>query len=246
MSKFFVKRDSFFGEKILISNEDVNHITKVLRLLEKDIIIVCDCEGTDYKAEIEKIEKHLVTLRILESYKSMGEPSIKVTLYQGLPKASKLDYIIQKTVELGINKIVPVITNRTVVKIENDKAAEAKTERWQKIAYEAAKQCGRGILPQVEKPLLFDELLLRIPSHELIIMLYENEKDNSLKNTLALHKNATDIAIIIGPEGGFAQNEVQRAIEAGAKTAGLGSRILRTETAPVSVVSVLMYEYNQL
>jgi len=244
MPKFFVDPSSINDTYIFITGEDVNHITKVLRLSLNDIIIICDGQGNDYKAAIDEIGRKEVKARILERTVSKSEPDIQVVLFQGLPKSDKMEYIIQKTTELGVSEIVPVITKRTVVKINDKKAEKNKLERWQKIAVEAAKQSNRGRIPYVSPPVLFDRAIELMKEADLRIMPYEKETTNPLKDVLVNKTGIKKIGIFIGPEGGFDDEEVEKACESGIDTVTLGPRILRTETAGVAVLSIVMYQYE--
>ncbi len=246
MPKFFVTRDKITDREIIIDSEDAKHIKKVLRIGVGDTITVCDGGGTDYTAKISDINENCVICEVLNSHKCETEPGIKITLYQGLPKASKMDYIIQKNTELGICEITPVAMSRCVVKLENKKAEEKKTERWQKIAVEAAKQSGRGIIPTVNMPLTFDEVINSVKDYDLVFAPYECEEEMRLRDIVEANLDAKNIAFIIGPEGGFDPVEIEKLKDAGIKTVTLGKRILRTETAAEAVISMLMYGYNEI
>lgn len=241
----------FFSEQIndniiSIADEDINHIKKVLRLKAGDEILLCDGKGYDYKAVISDISSDGIKCEILEKLISQTEPNIKVTLYQGLPKASKMDYIIQKNTELGIIRIVPCMLSRCVVKLENKKAEEKKLQRWRKIAEEAAKQSGRGTIPEITAPVTLTEAINMLKQEDLAIALYECEKDNTLKKVLTNSHNAKSIGFIIGPEGGFDISEIEKIREARIPSIGLGKRILRTETAGEAVLSMIMYELGDI
>jgi 16S rRNA (uracil1498-N3)-methyltransferase len=173
-----------------------------------------------------------------------SEPNIYVTLFQGIPKSDKMDLIVQKCVELGVSKIVPVITERTVVKIDNQKDAIKKTDRWQKIILEAAKQCNRGIVPKIELPVSFEVALKTAAEAELALIPYEKEADNGLRRYLK--QGTKRISVIIGPEGGFTENEIKKAEGLGIMPITLGPRILRTETAGITMLSILMYELGDV
>ena len=239
MPKFFTKSDYIFDKELKIVGEDVSHISKVLRMSAGDNIIVCDGEGNDYDAVITLISKTEVVAEITGKYVCDAEPCVNVTLYQALPKQGKMEYIIQKNTELGVNKIVPVYTKRCVVKPSD------KTERWSKVAESAAKQCGRGIIPQVMPVITFEEAIKQMQEYDLALMPYECEEENGLKKVLqsSTYKN---ISIFIGPEGGFDLKEVEAAINAGLKTVTLGKRILRTETAASAVLPIIMYENGEM
>lgn len=245
MHRFFIDIDNIKKGGIIITGENVNHISKVLRLKEKDKIILCDGEGTDYIVSIDSMDKYAVRTTILYKETSTGESYLDVVVYQGIPKSSKMDFIIQKCTELGVNRIVPVINTRTVVKLATKKEEQKKVERWQKIATEAAKQSGRGKIPVIDMPMTFENALNEAVSRDLILMPYELEKNNTLKEVIK-GKNPNSIAIFIGPEGGFENNEVQLALSKNVVTVTLGNRILRTETAGFVILSCVMYEFNQI
>lgn len=239
MPKFFIKPGCIDGNELKIIGEDVSHISKVLRMTAGDNIIVCDGEGIDYDAVITSISKTEVVAEITGKYVCDAEPTVDVTLYQALPKQGKMEYIIQKTTELGINKIVPVYTKRCVVKPSD------KTERWSKVAESAAKQCGRGIIPEVMSTISFTDAIEQMKEYDLALMPYECEEKNGLKKILQSSSYKT-VSIFIGPEGGFDLKEVEAAIGAGVKTVTLGKRILRTETAASAVLPIIMYENDEM
>lgn len=246
MPKFFTARENITDTQITIDSEDAKHIKKVLRMGVGDDITVCDGTGTDYSAKISVIEENRILCDIIKKTKCDAEPDINITLYQGLPKATKMDYIIQKNTELGINKIVPVKMSRCVVKLENKSAEEKKTERWQKIAYEAAKQSGRGIIPQVGQPMDIDEVIAEVQDDDLVFVPYECETQTRLKDIVTTTHKPINISFIIGPEGGFDITEIEKIKAAGIKTITLGRRILRTETAASAVISMLMYALDEI
>ena len=239
MHRFFASRPLIEGSCIRLTGDDVKHITRVLRLAKGDRISICDGEGTDYLCSIEETAKDFVLANILEEIPNENESKIKITLYQGLPKGDKMDYIVQKCVELGVCEIVPVVMKRTVVKVRD---GSSKNQRWQRIAEEAAKQSARGIVPVVSECISYKDMLSRL-GESLAILAYENEKKTSLKEVLS-KAECDKINIIIGPEGGFEEDEVIKAQEKGAKVVTLGNRILRCETAPVAMVSAVMYELD--
>ena len=239
MPKFFTKPDYIDDKELKIIGEDVSHISKVLRMSAGDNIIVCDGEGNDYDAIITSISKTEVIAEITGKYVCDAEPCVDVTLYQALPKQGKMEYIIQKNTELGVNKIVPVYTKRCVVKPSD------KTERWSKVAESAAKQCGRGIIPKVMPVISFDEAVKQMKEYDLALMPYECEDECGLKKVLQSSKYK-NVSVFIGPEGGFDLKEVEAAINSGVKTVTLGKRILRTETAASAVLPIIMYENDEM
>ncbi len=246
MPKFFTARENIKDTTLIIDNEDANHIKKVLRIGVGDEITVCDGAGTDYDVRIKEIGKSTIECDILNKTKCNTEPDIKITLYQGLPKAAKMDYIIQKNTELGVSRIVPAKLLRCVVKLENKAAEDKKCERWQKIANEAAKQSGRGIVPEIGSPMSIDEIIDDVKDCDLVFVPYECETDVRLKAAVEAAKGAKSIAFIIGPEGGFDVTEIEKLKNAGIQAITLGKRILRTETAAEAVVSMLMYAYDEI
>ncbi|MBC7765333.1 MAG: 16S rRNA (uracil(1498)-N(3))-methyltransferase [Hyphomonadaceae bacterium] len=240
MHRFFIKNNNIYDNYVIIEGEDVNHITKSLRLSQKDIIIVLDEFGKAYTVSIRTCEKTSVIADIVSCERSKTEPPIAVTLFQALPKAAKMEYIIQKTTELGIERIVPVNTKRTVVKIEDKKSEQKKLERWQKVALEAAKQSHRGLVPQIAELLQFEQAITQAKAFDLVLFPYELESANRLQTVLANQAQAKSIAIFVGPEGGFDATEVELASQI-AQVITLGPRILRTETAGAALLAVLMY-----
>ncbi len=246
MPKFFVLPEKVKDNKILIDTDDVSHITRVLRMSVGDEILVCDSKGKDYEAKISEILDKEIICDIISEKKSETEPSIEVTLYQGIPKGSKMDLIIQKTTELGISKIVPVDMKRCVVKLENAKAEEKKISRWQKIAEEAGKQSGRGKIPEISMPITLKEAVQKMKSLDLAFVPYECEEQTSLKPILQENANAKTVGFLIGPEGGFDLSEIDMIQSVGIPSVTLGKRILRTETAGLAVTSIVMYEIGDI
>lgn len=240
MYRFFCDTD---GETVRVTGEDAHHISNVLRMEKGEQIIACCGDGLDYIAEITNIAKDCVTANVIKTEPSKGESNIKITLFQGLPKGEKFDTVIQKSVELGVFEIVPIMLKRCVVKIDSKKKS-AKTERWNKITLSAAKQCGRGIVPQVKEPLDIKEAALLMKNFDLVIVAYEEEKETTLKDVLTSCGDVKNIAVVIGPEGGIEKEELNYLIEtANGKSVTLGERILRTETAPISLISMIMYHF---
>lgn len=246
MHKFFVPRENFEDNNVYINGDDVKHIYKVLRLKEKDRICINNCNGEEYLGEIETITKSEVQVHIIEKLPINNESSVEINLYQGLPKASKMDLIVQKSTELGIRSITPVITDRVVVKSEIGEFK--KLDRWIRIAKEACKQCKRSIIPVINAPVDFSEMLEELKKQDLIIVPYENEDNFGMKK-LMLHlkkEGIKKIAVVIGPEGGFENTEIEVLKSAGAEIITLGPRILRTETAGFVCTSIIMYELGDI
>ena len=250
MHRFFVdtRQINPVQNQIIIINEDVKHISKVLRLREKDTVEICDGANMEYICKIQSVGKDNIKLSITEKKQSISEPPIKVMLYQGIPKGNKMDLIIQKTVELGVTEILPVEMKRTVIRFSDNKDKQNKVQRWQKIALEASKQCKRGIIPAVYPPVSFGEALTHSKKNQLNIMPYEDENQNGFKAVVKSldRNNINKIGIWIGPEGGLDEKEVATAMENGVYVITLGPRILRTETAGFAMLSLVMYELGDL
>lgn len=242
MPKFFVSAENITDTHIKITGEDVAHIKRVLRMKPGEQLDLCDSLGFDYDAVIEEISDKDILCTILKKEKSQTEPPVKVTLFQGLPKASKMDYIIQKTTELGIYRIVPCALNRCVSKVEG----KNKTERWQKVAEAAAKQSGRGIIPKICEPMKLKDAIKLMKECDLSFAPYECEENTSLKSVLKSKENPETVAFIIGPEGGFDKSEIELLEKEGVVLVSLGKRILRTETAGEATLSMIMYEIGDI
>ena len=243
MYHFFVRPENIIGEQILIDGTDVNHIRHVLRMKPGEELLLSDGEGHDYTCTIETLENDAVRCRILAREASGTEPSVKVYLFQGLPKADKLEHIIQKSVELGVYRIIPVETARSIVKYD-PKKLKSKLERWQKISESAAKQSRRGIIPEVEQVMTWKAALQYAADLDMILIPYENYKDMAkTREVIQRIAPGMSVGIFIGPEGGFEQSEVDQAcaVSSNAFPISLGSRILRTETAPLMLLSVLLF-----
>ena len=246
MPKFFVTTNQIEGKKISIQNEDVNHIKNVLRAKIDDTIEICDSiTSKNYICKIEQIEDKQIYCHIVEEIASNVEPHIQVSIFQGLPKADKMELVIQKSVELGAYDITPVEMKRCVVKL-NDKDKIKKIQRWQKISEGAAKQSGRDRIPKINPIVNIHTLCENMKEYDLVLVAYENEKVNTLKQELKKVKQAKNkelkIAVIIGPEGGIDQEEIIKLESHNAKIITLGTRILRTETVALNMLSIIMYE----
>ena len=245
MSRFFVKPEDVQDKYIYLTDKnDLHHMKKVLRMSEGDEMDISDGSAWEYHVEIESLGDKEAVLLILDKQKFAREPELLVTLYQGIPKASKMEEIIQRCVELGVNSVVPVFMERTVV-VDKGNFGK-KLDRWQKISDEAVKQCKRGIIPDVQDTVKFKEALPMLQNHDLILFPYENEDDRTIKDCLrevvASGNRPKTVAIIIGPEGGFADKEAAMLDEIGAHRVSLGKTILRTETAGPAALAMTMYE----
>lgn len=245
MYRFFVDESQITEENVMITGPDVNHIKNVLRMKIGEVILVSNGNDREYTCALAEITEDQVVATIQDIDGPARELPIKVTLFQGLPKGDKMETVIQKMVELGVYEIVPVSTKRCIVKLD-DKKAEAKTKRWNAISESAAKQSKRGIIPQVSKPMTYKQALEKAKEMDMILIPYEEaENMEKTRQIIATIKPGMTIGVFIGPEGGFASEEVESAIEIGAKDITLGKRILRTETAGMALMSVLMFAMEE-
>lgn len=244
MQKFFVEANQIENNKIIIIGDDVKHISNVLRMKIDEEVQIGNKETLEnYIAKIFEINKENIILKVVEKLDSSTESNVNIDLYQGLPKADKMEWIIQKTTEIGINKIIPVDMQRCVVKLD-EKDAKKKIDRWQKVAEGAAKQSKRDKIPKIENKIKLKEVENRIKEYDIFLIAYEEEKENKLKEQIKniAKKQNYNIGVLIGPEGGLDIKEVEELKEKGAKTVTLGKRILRTETAPIVIISNILYE----
>ena len=246
MDRFFTPKSNINLEQntCIIEGEDVKHISRVLRCKENDKLEVCDMDNNEYICEIREINKDNILLDIIEKVNIKRESSLKVKLYQGMPKGTKMELILQKLTEIGVDEIVLVQTKRSVTKIDNKKE-DKKIERWERIIYEAAKQSKRGQIPTLRGVLSFKEALKDMENNDLNLCPYENERTISIKECLK-DVNASTIGIFVGPEGGFEEDEIEKIQDMDGKVVSLGPRILRTETASVVASSIVLYELSDL
>lgn len=241
MHHFFVTPEQVKENMIFIEGSDVNHIKNVLRMKAGEELEVSDGEKRKYLCEIDNMSSEEVCLLIKEELKVETELPSKLYLFQGLPKSDKMELIVQKAVELGVYEIVPVATKRAVVKLDDKKAAK-KVERWQAIAEGGAKQSGRNVIPEVKNVMSFKEAVAYAKELDVVLVPYElAEGMNETKEIISNIKPGQSVGVFIGPEGGFETSEVEHAMENGAKAITLGRRILRTETAGLTTLSILMY-----
>ena len=249
MPKFFVKEEQIKENKIIIIGQDTKHIKKVLRGKIGDELQICNSEnGENYLCNIKDINNENIICEIKQRIQEKVESNIEITIFQGLPKADKMEYIIQKSVELGVYDITPVEMKRCVVKLE-EKDKNKKIARWQKISEVAAKQCGRDIIPQINNIINIKKICEIIEKYDIVLVAYENEKINKLKeqiekikSNIILENKKIKIGIVIGPEGGLEPQDVELLKQNQAKIITLGKRILRTETVALNVLSIMMYE----
>ncbi|SFA75623.1 16S rRNA (uracil(1498)-N(3))-methyltransferase [Clostridium frigidicarnis] len=245
MHKFFANCEMVNDSYATITGDDVKHIYKVLRLNCGDEVVINNEQGKEYLGEIEEITKQYVKVKIIEEIEINSESNLNITLFQGLPKSTKMDLVVQKCTELGVNTFVPIITSRVDVKLKGE---FKKLDRLQRIALEACKQCKRAKVPKVLEPIDFKEMIKSLEDMNLVVVPYENATGNGIRTMKNLiKKNALkNVAIIVGPEGGFEEEEIEALEEKKAYIVTLGPRILRTETAGFVCVSLIQYELGDL
>ena len=245
MRKFFVNSNQINDNQIIIVGEDVNHIKNVLRLAIGEKIKICDKDlSKNYVSTIDEVTNQEVRCAIVEEVEGEAEGNVELHIYQGLPKADKMELILQKGTELGVTRFIPVALKRCIVKLDG-KDALKKIDRWQKITEVASKQSGRDIVPEVANIATINDICCSIKDFDLVMLAYELEEKNYIKSELLKIKGTKEnykIAIVIGPEGGIDEGEAIKLKEAGAKVVSLGKRILRTETVALQVSSIVMYE----
>lgn len=243
MHCFYCEPGNVSGETICITGADVNHIKNVLRMKQGEELTVCDGAGMEYACRIQVLESKEIWLEILSSKVCATELPVKLKLYQGLPKKDKMELIIQKAVELGVAEIIPVMTKRCVVKLEDEKKELKKLERWQAIAESAAKQSGRGMIPNISRVINFSDAITQAANEGLGLIPYEAATGMlSLQQAAKQAVTQQTVSVLIGPEGGFEETEIEAAKQQGIIPVSLGKRILRTETAGFTTLSILMYE----
>lgn len=241
MHRFFVQPSQVGEDTIVITGGDVNHIRNVLRMKPGEELIAADGQGAEYRCRLSGITDQEARAEILWKLSGDAELPVRITLYQGLPKSDKMDFIVQKCVELGVSRIVPVDTARTVVKLDAKKE-QNRRNRWSAIAESAAKQSGRGIVPEIGPVLSFKAALAEAEAWDRILIPYERAENMAqTRSILTELQPGMSVGIFIGPEGGFEETEVEAAEAAGARAVTLGRRILRTETAGMALLAMLGY-----
>jgi len=254
MHRFFINEDYIENDVVEISGEDFNHISNSLRLQPGDEIIVSSGNGFDYRVELENFDEQTVIGRIIDKEVNQTEPKVNIDLGQAIPKNRNIELVIQKGTEIGVNQIIPLDTERTIVKLSSSKE-KRRIKRWQKISKEAAKQSQRGQIPNIENVLDVNNRQMinnLFSSYDLILVLYAQDDSFSIKEALKTYKgnNVNKILVLIGPEGGFTPEEISTFNELGKEhkvaTINLGKRILRTETAGLVALSNILYEFGDL
>jgi len=244
MRRFLVKPEQISGKRVSILGDQVKHLRQVLRLKSGEKVIVLDGLGASYLVALEKVTEDIVQGEMLEKIKLDSEAPLEITLVQSVLKGEKMDWVVQKATELGVNRIIPLSSERTVVKISASKAEERR-KRWEKIAQEAVKQCGRLLVPQIETIQTWEEVRAKFVQYHLVLLPWEEEKTQGLKKVLET-VSPQKVLFIVGPEGGFSGQEAQKAQLEGACPVSLGPRILRAETASLAMLSILMYKLGDL
>ena len=244
MPRFFVPDSQIGDGSITIAGDDAWHIARALRMAVGDALTVCDLRGGEYACVLEKITDGAVRAKILSRTQSSGEPPVKTVLYQAFPKGDKMDLIVQKAVECGVYAVVPFLSCRCIARPDGQALAR-KLARWQRIADEAAKQCGRGILPKVMPPLAFADMLNAAGSADLPLFCYEGDGTLPLRRVLAgKGGGAKTVSLVIGAEGGFSGAEAEEAASHGFAMCSLGPRILRCESASAFALACIAYEFE--
>lgn len=242
MSRFFVESSNIKDDLVVITQkDDINHISKVLRLQEGDFITVSDNIEFEYRCKLLNVSNKVIEAKILDKQKFTSESDLRITLFQGIPKQGKMETITQKCTELGMDTLVPVFMERTVVVDKGD--YWKKVVRCQAIAEEASKQSQRGIIPEIRQATTLNDMLARLEQYSFVLFPYEEEKETTIKEALkSLPEGSKNAAIIIGPEGGFTKEEALGIIEKGGIPVSLGPTILRTETAGIVAIAITLYE----
>ncbi|ERK31629.1 16S rRNA (uracil(1498)-N(3))-methyltransferase [Clostridium intestinale] len=244
MHKFFTPKELFYENEARILGEDVKHIYRVLRLEEGEKVVINNLQGEEFLGKISEITKTEVKIVIDEKLEVNNESPLEVYLFQGLPKAAKMDLIVQKGTELGFKEITPIITERVDVKLKGE---FKKLDRLERIALEASKQSKRTFIPKINSPISFKELEEELKLMDLVVVPYENAENFGVKALVrSIDKSVKKIGIIIGPEGGFEEEEIEKLKDNGAYIVTLGPRILRTETAGFVCGALLQYELGDL
>lgn len=241
MHRFFAEPGNIGEKEIIITGADVNHIRNVLRMRADEEVLIADGRGAEYRCKLTDIDENEVRVQILWKLDGNAELTSAVTLFQGLPKSDKMDLIVQKCVELGVARIVPVSTKRAVVKLDAKKE-QTRLKRWNTISESAAKQSGRGVIPEVSGVMTFGKALEEAKKLDVLLIPYERAENMAeTRRVMGSIQPGQSVGIFIGPEGGFEESEVEEAVAAGAQAITLGKRILRTETAGLAVMAMLGY-----
>ena len=245
LHRFFVNRQCFHDSKVVITDQQAHQILRVLRLRAGDHIIVLDNEGWEYEVVLSDIVKNQIKCDIIDKRRAKGEPQTKITLYQSMLAREKFEWMLQKCTEVGVCRFIPVITQRSLVR-KSDTVGPAKLERWQRIITEAAEQSHRGLIPEINGPIGFKECISRLSEFDLALIASLDEDSKPLGKCLEECGKPKNVALMIGSEGGFTDDEIRLACENGASAISLGPRVLRTETAAMVASALVLYELGQM
>jgi 16S rRNA (uracil1498-N3)-methyltransferase len=245
LHRFFVNHQCFQDSKVVITDQQAHQILRVLRLRVGDSIIVLDNEGWEYEVVLADIVKNQIKCDIIDKRRAKGEPQTRITLYQSMLAREKIEWLLQKCTEVGVWRFTPVITQRSLVR-NSDTVGPAKLERWQRIITEAAEQSHRGLIPEIDRPIGFAECISRLSDFDLVLIASLDEGSKPLGKLTGNCVKPKNIALLIGPEGGFTDDEIRLACENGASAFSLGPRVLRTETAAMVASALVLYELGQM
>jgi len=243
MSRFYIPRDSVRHSEIRLSGEAAHHILDVMRLRERDKIVAFDGSGKEYEGIIRSADKKSLVISVINTKEAARSDGVEITLIQAIPKRDKMDYIVEKATELGVVAILPTITGRTIVQLKGEKARKRR-DRWEKIAAQASRQCGRLTIPVIETPAIFEKVTATFCGYDRVLIASLDEDARDLKEVLA-GSPAGRVALCIGPEGDFTKEEADAARSSGAVPVTLGPRILKSDTAGLALVSIVSYELNR-
>lgn len=245
MHRFFISPQAIQNDRVILRGTLVHQIRDVLRMKPGDEVVLLDNTGAAYRAELVTLDRDTVRARIGDRWQIETEPRVRVTLYQGLLKGQKFDWVLQKGTEIGVSVFVPLLAERCIVGSLDD-VSDARVERWDRIIVEAAEQAGRGVLPNLMPPMLFAHACAQTPAKGLALIPYEGEKSYGLREALAQVPQPHTISLFIGPEGGFTEDEIGIAKSKGVIPVSLGPRILRAETAGLVAASAVLYALGDL
>lgn len=241
MSRFYIPQESIKGDNAVVDGKEARHIIDVMRLKKGDLIEAFDGEGNIYQGRICQIKGKILSLKIEKRAKEFAGKKAKVSLFQAVPKKNKMEHIIEKAVELGVDEIYPVVTSRTIVRLD-DKRAEQRHSRWQRIALEAAKQCGRGSVPDLKKTISFAGVLPFLAKFDLKLIACLSADTKAIKTVLEKSADKKNTALLIGPEGDFTPEEIKQAVGAGCAAVSLGRLVLKCDTAALAALAMINYE----
>ena len=246
MNRFFVSRTAFQADRVVLGREQARQIRSVLRMEPNDRIVVLDNRGYEYEVALEDVRRDHISGRVMDKRPACGEPAVRITLYQSLLTREKFEWVLQKCTEVGVGRFVPVVTRRSLVRNSNS-INPNRLERWRRILTEAAEQSCRGRIPELAPVVTFEQVLPDFDAYDRCLIGHAPEKGAELRCALRHENNCpVTVALCVGPEGGFAEEEVQLAQAAGAVAVSLGRRIMRTETAAVVAAALILYELGQM